>query len=143
MIEHFYNGYDEIMNEMYRVLKPNGVLLMTVPTMSPLRKLKAKLRKYPLWGSKPLDIENFYQFALDSNSIVKHYERNGFKLLESRSCSGFKGLKDEVNMIKGPMQYIFDSPSILNRIIKTIIGKIFEKFSGHMTLFIFKKVVCE
>lgn len=143
VIEHFYNGYDEIMNEMYRVLKLNGVLLMTVPTMSPLRKLKAKLRKYPLWDGKPSDIENFYQFALDSNSIVKHYERNGFKLLESRSCSGFKGLKDEVNMIKGPMQYIFDSPSILNRIIKTIIGKIFEKFSGHMTLFIFKKVVCE
>jgi len=77
---------------------------------------------------------------LDSNSIIKHYEKNGFKLLESRSYSGFKGLKDEVGMIKRPMQYIFDSPFILNRVIKIIIGKIFEKFSGHMTLFVFKKI---
>ena len=47
VIEHFYDGYQPIQNEMLRVLKPGGFLFMTVPAMSPLRQLKARLGRYP------------------------------------------------------------------------------------------------
>ena len=140
VIEHFYKGYDDIMVEMRRVLKPSGILLMTVPTMSPLRKFKAKFSFYPIWKDEQEKIEQFYQFALDPVAIIKNYESNGFKLLAKKPYDGFKGLKDEISFIKTPLQYIYDSNFILSKIIRKIIGILTERFSSHMTLFIFKKI---
>ena len=42
VIEHFYDGYGSIMNEMYRVLKKDGYLFMTVPSLSLIRKYKIR-----------------------------------------------------------------------------------------------------
>jgi len=140
VIEHFYSGYDDIMKEMGRVLKKDGVLLMTVPTMSFLRQYKAKNSLYPEWKEDSKKIKHFYQFALDRNTIINKFENNGFQLISSHSISGFKGLKDEVTILKRPMQYLYDSNFILLRVIKKLIDKLVQRFSGHMTLFIFKKV---
>ena len=49
VIEHFYEGYDEIALEMKRVLRKGGILFLTCPVMSPLRRLKAKMGLYPLF----------------------------------------------------------------------------------------------
>jgi SAM-dependent methyltransferase len=138
VIEHFYYGYSEIMSEMDRVLKPDGILFMTVPTMSLLRKIKARLGGYPLWNKGLAEPDNFYQFALSPDSVIKEYENNGFELLEIKQLAGFKGLKDEMPIFKKGMQYIFDSKFLLNRVLKVLIGRIFERFSGHVTLYIFK-----
>jgi len=140
VIEHFYNGYDEIMLEMHRVLKQKGVLLMTVPTMSLLRKLKVKKGLYPQWIEESSQIEQFYQFSLDSTSIIEKFECNGFKLLTAKPISGFKGLKDEVAYLRKPMQFLFDSQFLLFRVVKKIVDKLTQRFSGHMTLFIFRKI---
>ena len=140
VIEHFYNGYNEIMLEMHRVLKQKGVLLMTVPTMSLLRKLKVRKGLYPQWTDESSQIEQFYQFALDSTSIIEKFECNGFKLLTAKPISGFKGLKDEVAYLRKPMQFLFDSQFLLFRVVKKIVDKLTQRFSGHMTLFIFRKI---
>ena len=42
-IEHFIDGYDAILSEMYRVIKEGGYLFLTVPSMSIIRKVKAAL----------------------------------------------------------------------------------------------------
>ena len=139
-IEHFYNSYDEIVLEMHRVLKQKGVLLMTVPTMSLLRKLKVKKGLYPEWVDGSSQIEQFYQFSLDSTSIIEKFECNGFKLLTAKPISGFKGLKDEVAYLRKPMQFLFDSQFLLFRVVKKIVDKLNQRFSGHMTLFIFRKI---
>ena len=140
VIEHFYNGYDNIMLEMHRVLKQKGVLLMTVPTMSLLRKLKVKKGLYPQWIEESSQIEQFYQFSLDSTSIIEKFECNGFELIIAKPISGFKGLKDEVSYLRKPMQFLFDSQFLLFRVVKKIVDKLTQRFSGHMTLFIFRKI---
>jgi ubiquinone/menaquinone biosynthesis C-methylase UbiE len=140
VIEHFYEGYDDIMIEMHRVLKPEGILFMTVPTMSPLRQFKAKRGLYANWQANQEEITQFYQFALDPVTIVRKFESNGFKLLEQKPVSGYKGLKDEIIFIKKSLQYIYDSNHLPAKVIRKVIGELTKWFSYHMTFFVFKKV---
>ena len=46
VIEHFYKGCEEILNEMSRVIKTDEYLLITFLAMTKQRKLKAKRGKY-------------------------------------------------------------------------------------------------
>ena len=138
VIEHFYKGYEEIINEMYRVLKPGGYLFITFPHMSKLRKLKAKKNKYPLWENN--NIDNFYQFALDESTVIKDLEKLNFKLINKQHLSGIKGLKDEINFIKKTLQKIFDSRSFFGMALSKIISGIFNRFSSHSVLLVFRKI---
>jgi len=70
VIEHFWFGFDSIMSEMNRVLKKDGILFLTVPTMSPLRRIKSLLNLYPHIESSNLSIDDFFQFAISSKSIA-------------------------------------------------------------------------
>jgi SAM-dependent methyltransferase len=140
VIEHFYNGYDDIIQEMHRVLKEGGVLFLTVPSMSWIRKMKAKFNMYPSWTQNEDDIKKFYQFALDPAMVINDFKSLGFELLEVKPCDGFKGLKDEVKFIKPVMQYIYDSNNIFIKILRKSVDIIMKYFSSHMTLFIFKKI---
>jgi len=138
VIEHFYKGYEEIINEMYRVIKPGGYLFITFPHMSKLRKLKAKKNKYPLWENN--NIDNFYQFALDESTVIKDLEKLNFKLINKQHLSGIKGLKDEINFIKKTLQKIFDSRSFFGMALSKIISGIFNRFSSHSVLLVFRKI---
>lgn len=140
VIEHFYNGYDDIAKEMHRVLRQGGILFLTVPSMSWIRSMKAKFNIYPLWIDDQNNLKNFYQFALDSKTVIKDFENIGFELLEVKPYDGFKGLKDEVKLLKVVMQYMYDSNNIIIKIIKKSIDAIIKHFSSHMTLFILRKI---
>jgi SAM-dependent methyltransferase len=139
VIEHFYNGYDEIISEMHRVLKPGGILFLTVPSMSWLRRFKAKLNIYPLWRKEKKYIDEFYQFALHPQTVENDLEAIGFKVVKTSPYDGFKGLKDEVKILKPIMQYIYDSNNIILKIIKRVVDVFVKPFASHMTLFILRK----
>ena len=49
LIEHLWDGYQNILDEMSRVVRDDGYLFVTFPYMSPLRLLKSKLKIYPKW----------------------------------------------------------------------------------------------
>lgn len=140
VIEHFYNGYDDIMEEMYRVLKKDGILFMTVPSMSLIRKLKAAVSKYPTWVPDDEKINNFYQFALDPVRVIKKFEDNGFRLIELKPYDGVKGLKDEVKFLNMPLQYIYDNNSIISKFLRKTIGYTMQGISSHMMLYVLKKI---
>jgi len=63
VIEHFWEGYNEILKEAKRVLKPKGYLFLTFPYMSPLRKFRANLGLYRIldFNNKSKN-DDFYQF---------------------------------------------------------------------------------
>lgn len=137
VIEHFYYGYNEVINEMYRVLKPQAYLFITFPHMSKFRKRKAKKNKYPLWKSN--NIDDFYQFALDENMVIKDLEKINFQIIEKKHLNGIKGLKDEISFSKKMFQKIYDSRNIFGLIISKIISLIFNRFSSHSILLILQK----
>ena len=139
VIEHFLEGYEKIMCEMLRVLKQGGYLFLTVPVISPLRKVKIKLNLYPAWNNHKSAIEDFFQFAFNSVDIINDFERCGFKLVELRPYGGIKGLKDEISILKPFLQYLYDKNSFPTKMIKKMLDMMIRRFTNHMCLFVMQK----
>ncbi|MES0207919.1 class I SAM-dependent methyltransferase [Mesorhizobium sp. M0028] len=137
VIEHFYDGYDQIVSEMYRLICPGGYAFVTVPSMSPLRRLKAKLGFYPSIVGR--DTAGFYQFILSPRSIVQEFEEHGFRFVSSKPRGGFKGLKDEAGFLRAPLQTFYEMKHPVARIIRTGLDILISPFSFHTRLYVFQK----
>ena len=140
VIEHFWDGYHDILEEMRRVLVPGGYVFLTFPYMSPLRRLKAKLGLYKEFKGEGR--ENFYQFALDPDTVIKDFEAIGFKLLDKKPTSGLKGLKDEVSIFKPILQKLYDyqGKSLWIRGFRYMLDKVLAPLgAGHTMFFVFQK----
>jgi len=90
VIEHFWEGYSDIIKEMARVVKNGGFLITTFPSMSTIRKRKAKAGLYATINFSDLSNErkNFYQFALNHQEVISDLENVGFKLIEIKKSMG-------------------------------------------------------
>lgn len=140
VIEHFWEGYAEIINEMKRVIRPGGYLFLTFPYMSPLRKLKANLGLYTEEINGNLT-EDFYQFALDHKAVISNLEKRGFYLKEEVGFDSIKGLKDEVKLLNKPLQKLYDyrgTKSYIYR-MKNCLDKLFLPFASHCILLVLQK----
>lgn len=140
VIEHFYDGYDEIVMEAHRVLKNGGFFFVTFPCMSKIRRVKAKLGRYPLWQEQKSDIRDFYQFALYEKTVIDAICNRGFHLCDSHSFDGVKGFKDEVSLVRKFFQRIYDGQGLIPRIIRKSLDAGLRGFAGHSRLLIFQKV---
>jgi SAM-dependent methyltransferase len=77
LIEHFRHGFDGVLGECHRVLKPGGIGYVAFPYMNSIRKLKGLLG---LYGRGPVpDGLDFYQFALDPGATRRAWEARGFE----------------------------------------------------------------
>ena len=137
VIEHFYEGYEDILKEINRLLKKGGYLFLTFPYMSPLRRLKAKFGLYEIFKGKKHP--NFYQFALNKKQVIRDLEKINFKFIYQTPIDGFKGLQSEINFLKPFFHKISSKKGMISDIIKKGIAKSFERFSGHIILLVFKK----
>lgn len=139
VIEHFYDGYEKIVSEMLRVLKPKGYLFLTVPVISPLRRAKIKLNKYPEYKESEKTANSFYQFAFDPDFVVSDLKSRGFNLVDVKPCDGIKGLKDEVLILKPFLQYLYDSKNPASSLLRRTMDVMFKHFANHICLFIMRK----
>lgn len=142
VIEHFYEGYFEILDEMNRVLKPGGYAFVTFPYMSPLRKLRAKMGRYHEFHEDRLDKSKFFQFALDAKRVQKDFSKMGFELIYQRPFDGIKGLKDELDdfpLFQKLFNAIYYSQIFFVKIIKYSIHLSLAPVCGHINLMVFRK----
>ncbi len=141
VIEHFFYGYDKILQEMHRVLKKDGLAFVSFPYMSPLRMLKASLGSYERLTFKK-EPRNFYQFALDHKKVIDNFEKKGFKLIKQKPYDGFSGLIKETNYCSFILNPIarYSKKHLFVAGIRFMISKIVEKFSSHSVLLVFRKV---
>lgn len=138
VIEHFYDGYQEIAKEMARVIKPNGYLFLTFPVMSPLRKWKASLGLYQKQTTS-MDLNTFYEFMLDPLRVKQDFEHFGFTLVQSHPYDALKGLKDEVPLFRPLLQSVYNGKGMVARGFRFVATLLLAKLTGHMMLFVFKK----
>mgnify|MGYP001571246563 CR=1 FL=1 len=140
VIEHFYDGYEDVLDEIYRVIKDRGYLFLVFPYMSFFRKLKAVLGFYPLWHSAHRH-GNFYQFALNAHSVISDFRNKGFVLVKALPLDGIKGIKDEMMFIKPLFQrmYSYKGSSILLKMAIRIINFVVSPLAGHSILLILQK----
>jgi len=139
VIEHFYAGYERIIDEMARVLRKDGFLFLSFPYMSPLRKIKARLNFYPLWKENPDLQKDFYQFALDADQVKKDIEKRGLTLIAQHYLDGTKGLKDECGIIKPVLQKLYDSQNSAMKGANFLLSLLFSRIAAHSLLCIFQK----
>ena len=150
VIEHFFNGYFKILDEMKRVVMQKGYLFISFPYMSPFRILKSKFNLYKIFNTEFYKNKNsieryFYQFTLNKELVIKEIESRGFKLKYIEPKDGIKGLKDEIFFLKfffkRFLQLLFDiKKNKILILIKIILDKILVRFFGHSILLIFQKL---
>ncbi|MBU1196115.1 MAG: class I SAM-dependent methyltransferase [Proteobacteria bacterium] len=140
VIEHFYDGFEDIASEMKRVIRPGGYLFLTFPCISGFREKKIKEGKYDIWQESPELTSNFYQFALSSENVESEFIKNGFELVAKKKNAGFKGMKDEIEpgRLKQTMQNMFNSKNYLIKGLKWGFDQVLSPYFGHMQLLILK-----
>ncbi|HXX82018.1 MAG TPA: class I SAM-dependent methyltransferase [Thermodesulfovibrionales bacterium] len=132
VIEHFFEGYSEIFQEMHRVLRRHGTALISFPAMNPLRRMKKDLGLYPTTYEAGKDEEplEFYQYALDHRNVVRDLQNLGYSITTIQWYEAWLGLADE-------------SPVALGRVFRRIynnrhskvysaVRRTFESFAGLM-----------
>lgn len=148
VIEHFFDGYDDISDEMFRVLKKGGYLFLTVPTFSMLRKIKAFFGFYKRVDSSYLKDKNFYQYLISKEELIKDFESKGFESIEYLYRGGIRGLIEELGIkIKTTRISEFKNiqtrkksiMSILLKIITNFLNRVLKNFSPHTVLLVFRK----
>ena len=144
VIEHYFDGYKGITNEITRVIKKNGYLFITFPWFNPLRKRKARSKRYSILN-KNTDVEEFYQFALDHNEVIECLN-DDFNLVYKKGLSAFEGLLRETQLTGKFLRLIhtLSKKSTLFRIISKLLHmlldtRLFSNQYGHTILLILKK----
>jgi len=139
VIEHFWEGYQSILSEMYRSLKIGGILFLSFPSLSPLRKFKIACRIYQLSTSNLVNSQasTFYQFALDYRTVTNECSNFGFKLIKIKHTNGLKGFKDEVALFRNYFQDVFDGKK--HKALRPWLEIALRNFAFHSTLLVLKK----
>ncbi len=75
VIEHFRDGFEEVIRECHRVLKPGGIAYISFPYMNLSRRLKGLLGLYKSSPDKDLI---FYQYVLNHGRVRTEWVKKGF-----------------------------------------------------------------
>ena len=140
VIEHFWTGYDAILAEAARVLKPGGVLFLTAPWFSPYRQRRARAGAYPTrdYMEEP---DSFYQYGLGREEVCAQLERHGFHLLRWSGLAAEISLKDDVKTFRRQIAWLFDSRgSIAKRILRRAITVSMNPHFGHSFLAVARRI---
>ena len=135
VIEHFHEGYDQIIQEARRVIRSKGYLFLVVPSISPLRRLKTQLRIYPELGE--VDLTKFYQFAFHPAATAHAISRMGFRMIASKPRGGYLGLIKECGSLEPFLAHLHSSRNSLAIAARRGLDLLLNPISFHSKLFVF------
>jgi SAM-dependent methyltransferase len=100
VVEHFEEGPDHAILEARRVLRPDGILLISVPYLSLLRRLLSPFRQKS-WQSveraatdSHRNDQQFFQYVYTQNEFESILSKVGLQVLEARGYGILWGLYD-------------------------------------------------
>jgi SAM-dependent methyltransferase len=96
VVEHRREGPEPFLEEAFRVLRPGGIAVITVPYLNPIRRVKARSGFYR--GAEP-DLP-FYQYAFSEPEICRYLQQAGFEIVDRQPYGGYKGIIDELPLVR-------------------------------------------
>ena len=138
VIEHFYLGFQPLLTEMRRVLKPGGYLFLTFPAMNSLRNINASRGIYPLFDEQRVELDHFYQFALDPENVQCQFEKQGFRVVKKTGMGSFGGIQNEWPQLQPFISRLHRLPGGLGVKCGIIFDLFFGKQLGHICFMIFR-----
>ena len=140
VIEHFWSGYDSILQEAARVLKPGGVLFLTAPWFSPYRQRKARAGAYQVEDSAE-EPDSFYQFALGREEVCAQLEKHGFQLEDWQGLASEISMKNDMTACRRQVDWLFRSRgSIVKRVLRYAITTGMNRYCGHSFLAVARRI---
>lgn len=134
VIEHREEGPEPFLEEAFRVIKPSGIAIFTVPWFNPTRRLKSWLGFFR--SKNPSDLE-FYQYAYRAKEIKSYLTAAGFEVLKIGAYGNIQmGFEDEIPLVEKTYKF-----GRLGRFVKRIFrGSSFIKsIGGHTMAYICKR----
>lgn len=138
VIEHFFDGYEDQIVEARRVLRSGGYLFLTVPSISPLKRLKLRFGRYRTFT--PADRDCFFQFAFRKEEVVRRITGRGFRLLRSFGRSGSLGLSEDLVPLARFVLPSLSNTALWARLWWRLMDKVLTPFCYHTRYFLFQKI---
>ncbi len=96
VVEHFREGPDCALREANRVIRPDGLMICSIPYFSPFRRWKIRRKRF----AERTTEESFYQYAFTQNEFIEILKTHGFRCEKVYHHGLAKGLKDEIGWIE-------------------------------------------
>jgi ubiquinone/menaquinone biosynthesis C-methylase UbiE len=139
VIEHFWDGYDEILAEARRVLKPGGYLFLTAPWFSPYRRRKARAGGYPR-GEFETEPGDFYQYALGRGEVTAALARHGFTIRDWRGMAAEISMQEDLTSLRPAVAWLFGSRgNVPKRAFRRALTGALNGYCGHSFLAIARR----
>jgi SAM-dependent methyltransferase len=131
VVEHRIEGPEPFLSEAYRVLKPGGKILISVPYFGPLRVLKSHLSMY---HRKPPDLP-FFQYGFTSKEFTNFLQKAGFSIEMVKPLYPHRLLLEEIPCYR----WAFNQP--WGHFIKKWAEWLLQYKDGHMILMVGSKSI--
>ena len=160
VIEHFPDGPHVPMKSMYDILKPGGIVVVTVPILNKIRKIKNFLSHFDvrqkdiirkIFGKNPIikninkfsyyvfpQIGNFHEYRFTQKQFENICINSNFKIIKSISIAH----EDGVYHCFGPRFIKFENSEWKMNKIVSFINNLFKKipnFHNHMHMCVLQK----
>ncbi len=131
VMEHRHEGPEPFLREAHRVLAPEGIALISVPYINPLREIKASMG---LYRGNPYGLE-FYQYAYRYSEFKSILEQFGFRVMGVKRLSVRKGVKDEVKFVRDGLE----RRNWFGNKLEQILRSSFLNQFGHMIMLVARR----
>lgn len=102
VVEHQRSGPEVFLYEMGRILKPGGLLMISVPYFNPLRLWRARRGAY----QDDVNGFDFYQYAFSREEFCKILESAGYEIETTYSYAHQNSLSQELNWLNKVPDFI-------------------------------------
>lgn len=131
VFEHFEAGMQDCVREAIRILKPSGLLFISVPFDNLRHALLGSFRR----PRKSMDRLRFYQYRLTQAELAVELAMGGFEVLELRPIHKRQGVLRSLHHELG-LPYVWLFTRVLSAVIAPLVP---AKFVAHMVLAVARK----